>query len=150
MRLALLPALLLAACSPNPTPSPVAAPAPASPPVPFRQLGWDSDHFTWEGKPFTGTTTDHYKSGALKCRYGIRNGRYHGLVEEWHENGNPKTRTAYDDGRNRTNAAARHGGRRLYRRGFPPWHPTSCPHALQCVRTAVCEGASPATLQNRL
>ena len=99
MRLALLPALLLAACSPNPTPSPVAAPAPASPPVPFRQLGWDSDHFTWEGKPFTGTTTDHYKSGALKCRYGIRNGRYHGLVEEWYENGNPKTRTAYEDGR---------------------------------------------------
>jgi hypothetical protein len=95
----LLPALaavaLLASCSPPP-PAPTPA---AAPPVPFRSLGWENDRFTHLGKPFTGTTTDHYKSGTLKARYGIHEGRYHGLVEEWHENGQQKTKTSYDHGR---------------------------------------------------
>ena len=90
----------LAGCSRTapvvPAPTETKAEAPV---VPFRQLGWDNERFTWEGKPFTGTTEDHYKSGKLKARYGIREGRYHGLVEEWYENGQQKTRTAYQDGR---------------------------------------------------
>ena len=95
---------MLAGCSrpvaPVPSPGEAKAEAPpAAAAVPFRQLGWDNERFTWEGRPFTGTTEDHYKSGKLKARYGIREGRYHGLVEEWHDNGQQKTRTSYQDGR---------------------------------------------------
>lgn len=89
-------AALLASCSPPP---PTVAPTVAPPPVPFRSLGWENDRFTHLGQPFTGTTTDHYKPGTLKARYGIHEGRYHGLVEEWYENGQQKTKTSYEHGR---------------------------------------------------
>lgn len=92
---ALTAGALLASCSPPP---PAAAPT-AAPPVPFRSLGWENERFTHLGQPFTGTTTDHYKSGSLKARYGIHEGRYHGLVEEWYENGQQKTKTSYAHGR---------------------------------------------------
>jgi hypothetical protein len=75
------------------------APTVAPPAVPFRSLGWENDRFTHLGQPFTGTTTDHYKPGTLKARYGIHEGRYHGLVEEWYENGQQKTKTSYEHGR---------------------------------------------------
>lgn len=96
---ALAAALALASCTPpvetkDPTPASAAAPV-----VPYAKLGWSESRFTWEGKPFTGVTTDQYKSGQLKARYGIKEGLYHGLVEEWYENGHQKTRTSYENGR---------------------------------------------------
>lgn len=91
--------LLLASCAPpvetkDQTPASAADPA-----VPFAKLGWADNKFTWQGRPFTGVTTDQYKSGQLKARYGIKDGVYHGLVEEWYENGKQKTKTSYENGR---------------------------------------------------
>lgn len=66
--------------------------------VPYKMLGWDSEKglFLLEGKPFTGVTVDHYKpTGKLKARYHVTEGVYDGLVEEWHDNGNQKTKTSY-------------------------------------------------------
>jgi hypothetical protein len=84
----LFPLLLLCACSPE------------TPPVAFAKLGWADSKYTWEGKPFTGTAEEHYKNTTqLKLRYGIKDGVYHGLVEEWHPNGNRKTQTHYENGR---------------------------------------------------
>jgi len=108
----LLPAtLLVAACSPDTESRQAAAAKPNPPPaapettaVPFKQLGWDGSRYTFkpqdasEAKPYTGITTDHYKSGQLKARYGLKDGVYHGLVEEWYENGRQKTKTSYENG----------------------------------------------------
>ncbi len=106
---AALISLFLSSCSPEPQPeSPDlkqsgSVPAPA--PVPFKDLGWDGTRYTFkpedapEARPFTGITTDHYKSGQLKARYQIKDGRYHGLVEEWYENGRQKTKTSYEEGK---------------------------------------------------
>jgi hypothetical protein len=99
--LLLLLALLPAACSP-PQEKEGSKPVAAEPaPVPFKKLGWDSagNLYTWEGKPFTGVTTEDYKSGQLKQRYHIKEGVYHGLVEEWYENGKQKTKTTYENGK---------------------------------------------------
>lgn len=97
--LAALTALAFSSCAPpvdtkdqNPASTAGAA-------VPFAKLGWSDSRFTWEGRPFTGITTDQYKSGQLKARYEIKDGVYHGLVEEWYENGNQKTRTRYQNGK---------------------------------------------------
>lgn len=83
------------------------APAPDAVPaeVPFKILGWDGSRYTFkapgasEASPFTGVTTDHFKSGGLKARYGLHEGVYHGLVEEWYENGKQKTKTSYEYGK---------------------------------------------------
>ena len=110
MRPVLLSCALLAACSPEVDRR--VAPAASgegnhSPPadaeaVPFKKLGWDSatSRFLLEDKPFTGVTTDFYKpSGQLKARYHVQEGVYHGLVEEWYENGQQKTKTSYGNGK---------------------------------------------------
>lgn len=83
-------------------PEPSSAPAgtvPADPAVvPYKTLGWDSatSRFLLNDRPFTGVTTDYYKpSGKLKARYHIREGVYDGLVEEWYDNGQQKTKTSY-------------------------------------------------------
>lgn len=112
LRLCLITLVTTVACSPADRGEPAKtaprtdanaqnAPAPAESgpaPVPYKTLGWDSatSQFLLEGKPFTGVTTDYYKkSGKLKARYQIKDGYYHGLVEEWYENGVQKTRTSY-------------------------------------------------------
>jgi hypothetical protein len=90
----------------NPENSP-GAPSPAGVPaeVPFKILGWDGNRYTYkapgasEAIPYTGVTTDHFKSGGLKARYGLHEGVYHGLVEEWYENGKQKTKTSYQHGK---------------------------------------------------
>jgi len=66
--------------------------------VPYKSLGWDSEKalLLLDGKPFTGVTADRYKpTGKLKSRYHVKDGVYHGLVEEWYDNGNQKTKTSY-------------------------------------------------------
>lgn len=81
------------------------APAAAVPEVPFKDLGWDGSRYTLKDgpagaeKPFTGVTTKHNKAGRLLARYGVKEGVYHGLVEEWYENGKQKTKTSYAHGR---------------------------------------------------
>ena len=114
LRLCLITLVATVACSPADRGEPAkpaartenAAPGAAPPvepgpePVPYKSLGWDSatSRFLLDGKPFTGVTTDYYKkSGKLKARYHIKEGVYHGLVEEWYENGVQKTRTSYVD-----------------------------------------------------
>ena len=75
--------------------------------VPYKQLGWDSatSRFLLDGKPFTGVTTDFYKPSGnppvakLKARYQITDGVYDGLVEEWYDNGQQKTKTSYVKGK---------------------------------------------------
>ena len=112
MRPFLLSCALLAACSPEADRRPVQDPAESgegkqAPPaeteaVPFKKLGWDSatGRFLLEEKPFTGVTTDFYKPpGELKARYHVQEGVYHGLVEEWYENGQQKTKTSYEHGK---------------------------------------------------
>ena len=99
MRLLLTLALLPAACSPAPDKTESKPAVSAEPPAaPFPKLGWAESRFTWEGKPFTGVTTDYHKNGQLKARYHIKDGVYHGLVEEWYENGQQKTKTSYENG----------------------------------------------------
>jgi hypothetical protein len=111
MRFLLFPLLLLAACSPETPPAQEAArttvpasidtaPGPSAEAVPYAKLGWAENRYTWQGAPFTGSAEDSYKkTGRLKMRYGIRDGVFHGLVEEWYENGNKKTQTRYNSGR---------------------------------------------------
>lgn len=121
-RLLLLPLLALAACSPDAPPAASApaqpaapalpasmgtAPAPSAGAVPFSKLGWADNKYTWEGKPFTGTTEDTFKkTGKLRLRYQLKDGAYHGLVEEWYENGNKLTHTLYEN--------AQHQGDNIY------------------------------------
>ena len=80
--------------------------------VPYKTLGWDSEKglLLLDGKPFTGITVDHYVPTAveamvnrgarrLKARYHVAEGVYDGLVEEWYDNGNQKTKTTYAKGK---------------------------------------------------
>jgi hypothetical protein len=70
--------------------------------VPYKQLGWDSEtsRLLLDGKPFTGVTTDFYKTtGKLKARYEVKDGVYHGLVQEWYDNGQQTTKTSYVNGK---------------------------------------------------
>jgi hypothetical protein len=121
MRLLLFPVLILTACGPATEPAaPSAAPAaPAGEPqprlaadvkpgpddVPYQGLGWDGarlmlkDAATGAEKPFTGVTTRFSKTGQLTARYEVKDGLYHGLVEEWYDNGHQLTRTSYLHGR---------------------------------------------------
>lgn len=105
--------LFLAACSPDPeTPEKPGKPAAANPAVapvvevPFKDLGWDGTRYTLKDaatgqeKLFTGTTTKYSKkSSRLLARYQVKDGVYHGLVEEWYENGQQKTKTSYENGK---------------------------------------------------
>ena len=82
-----------------------AAPAPASVTndapgaVDYAKLDWKDDVFYLDGKPFTGVALQRQKkTGALKCRYEFRDGRHHGLVEEWWPNGQRSTETHFANG----------------------------------------------------
>jgi antitoxin component YwqK of YwqJK toxin-antitoxin module len=95
-----------ASCNRTPTPPPEtpSATAEAAQPkielaVSYADLGYAGGLFTYANQPFTGTTEENYPNdGPLKSRYGFKNGVYHGVVEEWYENGNKKTQTHYVDG----------------------------------------------------
>jgi len=122
MRLLILPALLLTACSPSPeTTAPASPPAPAAASGPratpaadvvpgpndvaYKILGWDGTRLTLRGaatgteRPFTGVTTKFSKAGHLEARYEVKDGVYHGQVEEWYDNGQQLTRAGYADGK---------------------------------------------------
>lgn len=114
----LLLALLLTSCGPTPEPvAPATTPAvepkprlaadvtPGAEDVPYKSLGWDGTRLTLKDaaagteKPFTGVTTKFSKTGQLTARYEVKDGLYHGLVEEWYDNGHQLTRTNYLQGK---------------------------------------------------
>lgn len=86
----------LAAEAPAPLP---AVTNDASGAVDYAKLDWKDDVFYLDGKPFTGVAVQRQKkTGALKCRYEFRDGRHHGLVEEWWPNGQRSTETHFANG----------------------------------------------------
>jgi hypothetical protein len=103
-------AVSLSACGPAPTPPPpVAAPPEIVVPdveVEFNKLGWQQNRYTLDGQPYSGRAVAHHPNGAKKAVYEIYQGRYHGWVREWYENGQAMTETAYRLGQ--------HHGRNTY------------------------------------
>lgn len=82
-------------------PAPIGVPsaAVALPEVPRKSLKWDTDHFTHEGKPFTGVATEYHPDGKPKQRWQMQEGKWHGLVEEWYPSGQKSVSTQYDNGK---------------------------------------------------
>jgi antitoxin component YwqK of YwqJK toxin-antitoxin module len=81
----------------------------ATPEVSYKDLGWENDKYTWEGKLFTGAATEKHKNGQTRIRWEIQEGVPHGVVKEWHDNGQIQVETHYDSGK-------RHGLNRYWTR----------------------------------
>ena len=99
-RLLFLFAMFLSACSP-PAEKPAgdaSSPAGAEP-VPYSKITWKEDINYLDGKPFTGIAVQNYKNGQLMSRYPMKDGVYHGVVEEWYEDGKQKTKTSFENGK---------------------------------------------------
>ena len=96
-RIFLLLILFLTTCSPPPGPAGKVDPVPE--PVPYSKIDWKDDVHYHNGKPFTGVTVQYHKIGNLQSRYAIKDGVYHGLVEEWYESGQQKTKTSFESGK---------------------------------------------------
>lgn len=62
-------------------------PSPAAAEVDYKQLGFDNNLITWEGKPFSGVAIKKDKQGRKRGRFLYEGGLLHGLVEEWYTNG---------------------------------------------------------------
>ena len=68
--------------------------------VDYRQIDMQDDLYLREGKPFTGTAVRlHRKSGAVLALFPCREGRLHGVVEEWYTNGVQSVSTVFTAGR---------------------------------------------------
>lgn len=93
----LLPILFFTACSPPESPAGKGDPAPG--PVPYSKIDWKDNVHYLNGKPFTGVTVQFHKNGNLLSRYAMKDGVYHGLVEEWYESGQQKTKTSFEGGK---------------------------------------------------
>ncbi len=92
--------MLPAACSPPSEQSGGRSEAPTEPaPVPYSKIEWKEDVNYLDGKPFTGVTVQHDKNGQLMLRYHMKDGVYHGLVEEWFVDGRQKTKTSFVNGK---------------------------------------------------
>lgn len=65
--------------------------------VAYKDLGWEKDLYTLNGKPFTGVGLDTFKDGKPKSRWEIKDGMLHGVVREWHDNGQLMVETHYAD-----------------------------------------------------
>ena len=77
----------LAACSPK------SEPPAAGPVAEYAALEWRDDVYFLDGKPFTGLARDTHKNGKPKGEYPFREGRLHGVVREWWDNGQLSTET---------------------------------------------------------
>lgn len=66
--------------------------------VPRKALGWEDDHYTKDGQPFTGILVENYPDGKPKQHWPMKNGFSHGLVEEWYPNGQQSVATHWEDG----------------------------------------------------
>ncbi|MFT4550995.1 MAG: copper chaperone CopZ [Pseudoalteromonas tetraodonis] len=69
--------------------------------VSYRDLEYENDgSFSLDGKAFTGTATDkHRKSGNKSKNYQFKNGKLHGLVREWYDNGQMGAKKFYKEGK---------------------------------------------------
>ena len=99
-RFLFLLAMLPAACAPPSEQSGGRSDAATEPaPVPYSQIQWKEDVNYLDGKPFTGVTVQYHKNGQLMSRYHMKDGIYHGLVEEWFADGKQKTKTSFVNGK---------------------------------------------------
>lgn len=78
-------------------------------PVPFGKLDYKDEIFLLDGKPFSGITEDKHTNGRLRVRYPMADGKPHGIVREWWDNGQPSTETHFERGQ-------RHGLNRYWNR----------------------------------
>ena len=76
-----------------------AAPAASTEPVPYSKIKWIEGINYLDGKLFTGIAVQKHKDGQLMSRYPMKAGVYHGLVEEWYEDGKKKTATSFENGK---------------------------------------------------
>lgn len=84
---------------------------PKPPPVAYADLEWKDDVYYKDGKPFSGVATAEYSAGHPKGEYPLMDGRMHGVVREWWENGQPSVETSFDMGqRNGSNKYWRKDG----------------------------------------
>ena len=69
--------------------------------VEYDKLEYENDgSFSLDGKPFTGTATDvHKKSGNRSKNYQFKDGKLHGLIREWYDNGKMAAKKFYDEGK---------------------------------------------------
>ena len=69
--------------------------------VSYQDLEYENDGtFSLDGKAFTGTATDaHKKSGKRSKNYQFKDGKLHGLIREWYENGKLAARKFYKEGK---------------------------------------------------
>lgn len=65
--------------------------------VNYKDLGWENEKFTWEGKPFSGVASEKHKNGQPKNRWEIKDGVPHGVVREWYDNGQMMVETHYEN-----------------------------------------------------
>jgi len=70
-----------------------------APEVTYKELKWQDDVYFLNGKPFTGTARDKHKDGKHKGEYPCKDGRLHGIVREWWENGQLSTETNFENGK---------------------------------------------------
>jgi antitoxin component YwqK of YwqJK toxin-antitoxin module len=82
---------------------------PATAEISKKDLQWNSgeSRFYYQGAAFTGITTDFHKNGKLRLRWGMADGKMHGLVEEFNDKGIQVTSKLYKNG-------LRHGETRYY------------------------------------
>ena len=69
--------------------------------VSYSKLEYENDgSFSFEGKGFTGTATDvHRKSGKKSKNYQFEDGKLHGLIREWYDNGQMAAKKFYKNGK---------------------------------------------------
>lgn len=75
----------------------------------YKELEWKDDVYFLRGQPFTGLALETHKDGKPKGEYPLVDGRFHGVVKEWWDNGTLSTETHFEKGR-------RHGLNRYWTR----------------------------------
>ncbi len=85
------------------------APVAAAVPVPKKDLKWNSgeSRFYQGESPFTGVAVDQHKNGQPRLRWELKEGKMHGLVLEYNEQGTLVTSKLYA-------AGLRHGETRYF------------------------------------
>lgn len=92
--------------------------------VDYSSVTEKNEVWSLDGKPLTGVVVSHSADGSkLLRRWEIKEGKMHGLIEEWWENGNKMTETNFVDGK-------RHGENRY-------WYMDGQPQKLQVYEHGV-------------
>jgi antitoxin component YwqK of YwqJK toxin-antitoxin module len=80
----------------------------------YKELKWKDEMYYLNDKPYTGLAIDSYANDKTKAEYPMRNGRMHGVVKEWWENGQLCTETHFENGK-------RHGLNRYWTKDGHQW-----------------------------